>query len=367
MPALIPVVIPQIDPNDYDALLAGLHVRDQQLVHAGEVLATLETTKSTQELAADTDGYILGLAFSTGQTVRAGQNLCFIADSPDQPLPEPASPAPERQALPSNLRITQPALDLARSLSIDLSRLPLDRLVTAAVVRSLTHQDMTSVEAVMPADPASFDPQALIIYGGGGHGKSLIDLVRALPGFHLAGIVDDGLPEGSQVLGVPVLGGADRLAEQYAQGIRLGANAVGGIGNLAPRLVVFERLAQAGFTCPTVVHPAAYVEPSAQLSAGIQVFAHAYVGSAVSVGFGCIINTGAILSHDCTLEEYANLSPGAILAGGVRIGARSLVGMGVTINLGVKIGAGARIGNSATIKADVPEAGVVRAGSIWPA
>jgi acetyltransferase-like isoleucine patch superfamily enzyme len=40
--------------------------------------------------------------------------------------------------------------------------------------------------------------------------------------------------------------------------------------------------------------------------------------------------------------------------------------MGVTLNLGVQVGAGARIGNGATVKADVPEKGLVRAGSIWP-
>jgi acetyltransferase-like isoleucine patch superfamily enzyme len=40
--------------------------------------------------------------------------------------------------------------------------------------------------------------------------------------------------------------------------------------------------------------------------------------------------------------------------------------MGVTINLGVKIGKGARIGNGATVKADVPENGIVKAGTIWP-
>jgi acetyltransferase-like isoleucine patch superfamily enzyme len=40
--------------------------------------------------------------------------------------------------------------------------------------------------------------------------------------------------------------------------------------------------------------------------------------------------------------------------------------MGATINLNVKIGAGARIGNGATVKSDVPEKGIVRAGSIWP-
>jgi acetyltransferase-like isoleucine patch superfamily enzyme len=40
--------------------------------------------------------------------------------------------------------------------------------------------------------------------------------------------------------------------------------------------------------------------------------------------------------------------------------------MGVTVNLRVNIGNHARIGNAATIKQDVPEEGIVRAGTIWP-
>jgi acetyltransferase-like isoleucine patch superfamily enzyme len=36
------------------------------------------------------------------------------------------------------------------------------------------------------------------------------------------------------------------------------------------------------------------------------------------------------------------------------------------VNLNVKIGAGVRIGNGATIKDDVPDGGIVRAGAIWP-
>jgi sugar O-acyltransferase (sialic acid O-acetyltransferase NeuD family) len=257
------------------------------------------------------------------------------------------------------LRITHPALALARSLGVSLSQLPRDVLVTEAVVRSLN-----PVPASLP--DLTIDDQSLIIYGGGGHGKSLVDLVRLLKVYRVVGVVDDSLPAGSQVLGVPVLGGSAVLNELRARGLRFAINALGGIGNLTPRLQVFDALTRAGFEFPTVVHPAAWVEASARIEAGTQVFAHAYIGSAVQVGFGCIVNTGAIISHDCVLEEMVNISPGAILAGSVRVGARSLVGMGVTINLEVEIGSGARIGNGATVKANVPPGGVVHAGTIWP-
>jgi sugar O-acyltransferase (sialic acid O-acetyltransferase NeuD family) len=146
----------------------------------------------------------------------------------------------------------------------------------------------------------------------------------------------------------------------------MAVNGVGGIGNLGARLSVYQRLSDAGFHCPTVIHPTAFLEDSVDLSDGVQVFPFAYIGTQVQVGFGCIINTGAIVSHDCHLAPYVNLSPGATLAGGVHIGEGSLVGMRATINLGVQIGKRTLIGNGATVKGDVPDSGVVPAGTIWP-
>ncbi|MHB0987923.1 MAG: NeuD/PglB/VioB family sugar acetyltransferase [Bellilinea sp.] len=361
MPDLIPVLIPQLNPNEREALLIDLRVQNGQKIQAGDALAVLETTKSTLELASDYAGYVLGLAFGRGDTVTAGEVLCYLGDTPDLPLPA-APQAPTKTAadkLPAGLRITQPALALARSLGVDMNQLPRNTLVTEAVVRKFS-----PAAVVLPE--TAFDANGLIIYGGGGHGKSLVDLVRLLDTYRVVGIVDDGLPAGAEVLGVPVLGGSAVLEELYARGLRLAVNAVGGIGNLAPRLKVFERLAQVGFGFPTLIHPTAMVEASAQLGAGVQVFAHAYIGSAAQVGFGCIVNTGAIVSHDCALADIVNISPGAMLAGSVRVGERTLIGMGVTVNLDVEVGAGARIGNGATVKSAVPAGGVVRAGSVWP-
>lgn len=355
-------------------MLAGLHVSEGQQVSAGSVLCTLETTKSAAEVFAESDGFVVGLRFQQGDSLRAGDVLCYLAETPDwQPPAEAREPANELKAKPlaasseppPGLRITQPALALARQAGLDLNCLPQDRLVTESAVRELI--DGIQQEAGRKKTPASaFDATAIIVYGGGGHGKAVIDMLRSLGIYHIAGILDDGIPVGETIMGVPVLGGANALPGLYAQGLRLAVNAVGGIGDITIRVKVFEKLAEAGFVCPAVVHPIAFIEPSASLSPGVQVFPHAYVGSQARLGFGCIINTGAIVSHDCLLGDYTNISPGAILAGNVHIGERALVGMGVTVNLNVKIGYAARLGNSSTVISDVPARGVVRAGVTWP-
>ena len=382
----VPVFYPLLNSNEPEAMLTAIHVTEGKRVAAGDLLFTIETTKSTAEVAAEAEGFVAGLQAALGQTVSAGEIFCYLAEAAEWTVPAGASTPKSSSAevsapgpgtpvsLPAGLRITQPALALAQQAGLDLSQLPAGPLVTEKMVKELVDQgilipahDFRELrDLARPFAEAEVDPTALLIYGGGGHGKALIDLLRTLGTYHLAGVVDDGFPAGASVMGLPVLGSREALAKLYARGVRLAVNAVGGIGNVAVRIKVFQTLAQAGFTCPAVVHPSAWVEPSASLAAGVQVFPHAYVGSEAQVGFGAIVNTGAIVSHECVLGECVNISPGAMLAGKVQVGDGALIGMGVTVNLQVQIGAGARVGNSATVKADVPPNSIVRAGAVFP-
>lgn len=357
------VLIPLLNPNEPEARLVALYASEAQRVAKGTTLCLIENTKSAAEVVAEAEGYVVGLRVAPGELLRAGERLCWIAERADWAPPpmEEGGPGPQGERVPEGLRITDPALALARRAGVDLAVLPSGKLVTERDVRAVL-----GVEGGLTRPEGSFNPRALVVYGGGGHGKSVIDLVLALGTYDLVGVIDDGLAIGGDVAGLAILGGRDKLAELSERGVRQAVNAVGGIGDIGSRVRVFETLATAGFVCPTVAHPRSYIEPSAHLGGGVQVFPHGYVGSEASVGFGAIINTGAIVSHDCRVADYANISPGAILAGGVSIGEGVLVGMGVTINLNVTIGAEARIGNSAVIKSDVPAQGVVRAGSVWP-
>ena len=371
-PVVISVLIPLLNPNEPEARLVSVDVQEGQHVSKGDVLCTLETTKSTSELVAEIDGYITGLHVALGDTVMAGDILCHLADN-TQPIPEEFKRSLrssgnesilshiDQEALPAGLRITQSALAAARLYDLDLNRLPTDTFITSSYIQKLVEAPSSSLPS-----PDEFDPTKIIIYGGGGHSKSLIEMVRTLGELRIHGIIDDKLNVGESVMGCPVLGGEEVLSNVFQQGIHQAINAVGGIGNIQSRVNVFQLLGRLGFHFPMLIHPSAVVESSALLSPGTQVFPHAYIGSETRIGFGTIINTGAVISHDCLVGDYANISPGALLAGGVKIGERTLVGMGVTINLGVSVGPGVRIGNSATVKADIPAGYIIRAGMIWP-
>ncbi len=212
----------------------------------------------------------------------------------------------------------------------------------------------------------AFDASKVIIYGGGGLSKMIIESVRVLGCYQIVGIVDDNLPKGSDIIGAPVLGGVEVLPELVQSGVRLAVNSVGGIGNYQARLTVFQQLAEAGFVCPAIVHPTAHIDPSARLDAGVLVLAQSYVSGNARVGMGSLINNSVVISHDCILGVCTSLSPGAMTAGEVIIEDFAQIGMNATINIGVRIGRECLIGNGATIKKDVPPGTRVFAGSIWP-
>lgn len=360
------ILVPLLNPNEIEARLIDLRVEEGQQVINGELLGTLETTKSTFELTAAQDGFVVGLAVAQDELLRAGETFCYLADSEDWKAPKRTKKkAASTEGLPEGLRITQPALKLAQSEGFDLASLPIGPVITEEQLRQLLSKAGEQAEIIVPENAG--EENSILVYGGGGHGKAVIELIQAVGGYTLIGVVDDGLEAGSHVLDVPVLGdGARALHALHAAGCKLAINAVGGIGAISSRIQVFEKLAATDFQSPALIHPSAVIEPSAMLSPGAQVFPHAYIGSSAKIGQGVIVNTGVIISHGCELAEYVNLAPGAILAGAVSVGEGALIGMGVTINLNVTIGPRARIGNSATIKENVPAKGIVRAGSTWP-
>jgi len=353
------VFVPLLNANEPEARLVEIHVKDRQAVEKGLRLFTVETTKATSDIEAPETGFVHVLKIE-GAKLAVGDRLAVITDTANEEIT--LSGKNEHLSLfVKHLRITKPARALANLLGVDLTTIPPGRLVTEEMVRQAAAGDQ-KMDLRLPPSKKPY----ILIFGGGGHAKSIMDMVKQLDKYIIAGILDDDKHlSGKEVLGIPVLGTRVLYPALIEQGVNLAANGVGGILDINVRIKIFESLENAGYSFPLLVHPRAIVESSAVLEEGVQVFANAYVGSEAHLHPRCMINTNAVVSHDCVIGMYTHIAPGALLAGEVHVGARTLVGMGVTTAIGIRIGDNVRIGNGAIILADVPDKTIIQAGRFW--
>jgi sugar O-acyltransferase (sialic acid O-acetyltransferase NeuD family) len=320
------VVAPLVNTNEPEARVVEIGVEPFGRVSAGQVICVLETSKSTMEVESEHEGWVGELHVALFDDVSAGSLICEVYDA--EPPREPAASGPSAGAAAP--RLTRKAEAVAREAGVDLSLLPTDRFVTEQDVRDL------------------------------------IEMLSAAEDLEALCVVDDGLPAGERVLGVPVAGGRGTLAALAAAGLGRAVNGIGAIGRPRARMEIHRMLEDHGLALPVLVHPGALVSPSAGVGDGAQVHAGAVVSSRAEVGRGVIVNSGAIVSHDCRVADHVHLAPGSVLAGDVHVGEGALVGMGATVALGLAIGARALVGNGAVVTADVPDDAIVPAGTVWP-
>ncbi|MCR0983176.1 acetyltransferase [Roseomonas populi] len=190
----------------------------------------------------------------------------------------------------------------------------------------------------------------VVIVGAGGHAKVIIEALMAAGFPPPLGLVDPH-PPGPSVLGVPVLGGDERLEALRAEGAAAAVVALGGNGL---RLKVGNGLAAMGYALPAVIHPAAQISPSASIAEGAVIMARACLGPDARIGRFAIVNTNAVVEHDNVLGEAAHVAPGCALAGNVTVGDRALVGAGSAVRPGITIGADAIVGAGSAVVRDVP-------------
>lgn len=204
----------------------------------------------------------------------------------------------------------------------------------------------------------------ILVWGGGGHGKVVADVARAV-GWEVAGVIDSD----PRKLGATVDPGGGRVVMLQSDFLKLireagslpeDADAVAlGIGDNQTRVGCFDALH--GILAPPLIHPTAAVSPSARIGRGTVVMPRAVVNAGARVGEAAIINTGAVVEHDCDVMDAAHLATLAAIGGGCTIGSGSLIGAGATVLPGLKVGVDTIVGAGATVIENV-EDGVVVAG-----
>jgi len=169
----------------------------------------------------------------------------------------------------------------------------------------------------------------IILIGGGGHCKSVIDVIEQEKQFDICGIVDKPENIGSYILGYEVIAADDDL-QKLANRFKYALVTVGQIKSPDLRIKLFNLASKAGFCLPSIISPKAYVSKHSSIANGVVVMHHAIVNANTTIGDNCIINSKALIEHDCEVAEHCHISTNATINGGSKVGPRSFVGSNVT-------------------------------------
>lgn len=194
----------------------------------------------------------------------------------------------------------------------------------------------------------------LILIGGGGHCKSVIEVAESA-GYEIKGILDMPDEVGKEVLPGHKIIGTDDEIPQYVEECDF-IITVGFIKNPAIRIKLYNKVKAAGGRLATIIASTAHVSKYAELGEGTVIMHHAFVNAGAKIGDNCIINTFVNIEHDAEVGNQCHISTGTMVNGECKIGENCFIGSQsvcancIEIACDIIVGAGSVIRKSIRVK-----------------
>ena len=107
----------------------------------------------------------------------------------------------------------------------------------------------------------------IILIGGGGHCKSVIDVIEQEKKYKIYGIIDKPEFLGTKILKYKVIGN-DLDLKSSAKEVKNALITVGQIKSAKLRIKLFKLAINAGFVLPSIISPNAYVSKHSKIGKG---------------------------------------------------------------------------------------------------
>lgn len=365
MSEIIDLLVKKESVSDETYKVACIWYENGAKINRGDIVLSFETSKATIDIESQSDGYIF-YNCKLGNELPVGflfASISTAANLPENHFREKEIIVDTKRAVKQNIakiqevRVSKPAAKLIAENKIDISVFGGKKIIEKKDIEDYL---LTNKSKLLNTNEVN-RLNRIVIVGGGNHTKVCIDILKQTNAFEIYGVVyTKYAPDRDEILGIPVIGGLDKLEQIYKDEAAMAVVGIGGLDKPIERAQIIERLKTIGFFCPNIIHPKAIIEPSASLGEGNQIMAGAVIGSCAKMGNNCIVNSNSIVSHDCIIGNNVHITPGAIIAGTVSIGDNSIIGMGVTVYYHSNIGNNVIIINGKHIFKDIPNNSFVK-------
>lgn len=197
--------------------------------------------------------------------------------------------------------------------------------------------------------------KTLILIGGGGHCKSVIEVAESA-GYTILGVLDKLEMVGAEVLNYKVIGTDDDIPQYLGKAEFV--ITVGFIKNPSIRIKLYNRVKAVGGKFATIVASTAHVSKYASIGEGTVVMHNAFVNAGAKVGENCIINTFCNIEHDAIIDDQCHISTGAMVNGDCKVGTRVFIGSQSVLANGITVGDDIIVGAGSVVRKSIIEHGV---------
>lgn len=197
--------------------------------------------------------------------------------------------------------------------------------------------------------------KSLVIFGAGGFGREVLQLVRDINKIERTWVcegflVDSAFAGASTVQGLPVLGDMSWLSGNPDVDVVI---AVG--SPAARRRIANDIRGMCGYRFATLIHPRAWTGENVEIGAGSIICAGALITTNILIGQHVQVNLGVTIGHDAILEDFVTVSPGVNISGNVRLGEGAEIFAGSVILPQRAVGEWAIIGAGSVVVKSIPE------------
>ena len=380
--------MPGVNANEDSAILVRWMVDEGAAVKKGQFVCEIETTKSTVEVEADADGYLVPLA-APGASQQVGAPIAVIkADlAADHSALLAADGTPAKGE--ADKRWTKKAAIVARRLGIDIDALakqkpgttlteadvlaaqsgePNEAPATAPAVSTLA-APAAPVAPAVPVAPRAYlgvgqhFERVLLIGGASGAGAIAVEAILRTSHQRPAGIIDTNPKTHGQIVhGVPVLGDRTAIPTLWNEG-RFDGAIILFTDDIDDRAELFNGLIADGVRMTNVIDPSVSIRSDVKMGVGNTIMSNGFIAAGAEIGNNNFFASHNVIEHHSTVGDHNAFGPRCTACGRVTIGSFIRFGMHVGIEPYLSIGDRCIIASGTTLTSSVPANTIVKARS----